>query len=191
MSAQDKYMPEFDAREHHELIVPGSPERAYAAFREVDLSDSLLVRTLFGLRTLPALVQGQPWGTPKGPFVEQALTMGWVVLEESPGSEFVVGAVTEPWASVVEFTGIPPQEFRSFAEPGFVKIVWGFSAKPSGDQNSLLGTETRAQATDPEARAKFRRYWLFVSPGIRLIRWVALRLARRKLVRTKHGSGAG
>jgi len=29
--------------------------------------------------------------------------------------------------------------------------------------------------TDPAARAKFRRYWSFLSPGIIVIRWVSLR----------------
>ena len=29
--------------------------------------------------------------------------------------------------------------------------------------------------TNPAARAKFRRYWSFLSPGIILIRWVSLR----------------
>ena len=28
--------------------------------------------------------------------------------------------------------------------------------------------------TDPTARAKFRRYWSFMSPGIILIRWMSL-----------------
>jgi hypothetical protein len=35
-------------------------------------------------------------------------------------------------------------------------------------------TETRAVATDPDARRKFRSYWAFASPGIAAIRWLSL-----------------
>jgi hypothetical protein len=181
MTGQDKYMPTFDIREHHQLTVRARAEEAYAAMRRVDFSRSRLVRAIFGIRTLPGYFRGQPWGTPKGAFVDQALAMGWVILEESLGHEFVAGAVTQPWAPIVRFVGVPTQDFLAFAEPGFVKIVWGFSAQPSPPDNALLATETRARATDPASRDRFLRYWLFVSPGIRIIRRVALKLAQRDL----------
>jgi hypothetical protein len=41
--------------------------------------------------------------------------------------------------------------------------------------------ETRVLATDPASRRKFRLYWLVVSPGVRLLRRVALTRARREL----------
>jgi cation transport ATPase len=43
---------------------------------------------------------------------------------------------------------------------------------------SLARTETRVIATDPAARRKFRRYWSIFSPGVVLIRRVALRLTK-------------
>ena len=181
MTTQDKYMPVFDVRERHEILVPDSAARAYGALRRVDFSRSRLIRTIFGIRTLPAYFRHQPWGTPEGPFVDQAIAMGWVVLEESPGHEFVAGAATQPWAATVKFTSIAPGHFLSFSAPGFVKIVWGFSAEPSQSGATILATETRAVATDLIARARFLRYWLFVSPGIRLIRRVALKLARQDI----------
>jgi hypothetical protein len=33
-------------------------------------------------------------------------------------------------------------------------------------------------ATDAIARAKFRTYWAWVSPGVVLIRWLSLRLVK-------------
>jgi len=47
----------------------------------------------------------------------------------------------------------------------------------------MLSIETRVLATDPMSRRKFRRYWLVVNPGVRLIRLVALSLARREIER--------
>jgi hypothetical protein len=38
-------------------------------------------------------------------------------------------------------------------------------------------------ATDPAARARFRRYWTLASPGIVLIRWELLRLVKREAER--------
>jgi hypothetical protein len=101
--------------------------------------------------------------------------MGWIVLAEVPDRQVVVGAVTKPWQPNVTFRGIPPDAFASFAESGFVKIVWTLRADPEGANASIFRTETRAIATDSSARALFRRYWSSLSPGIILIRWLALR----------------
>ena len=46
-----------------------------------------------------------------------------------------------------------------------------------------MSMETRVLATDAASRRKFRLYWCVVSPGVRLLRLVALRLARRELER--------
>src|SRR5262245_1704582 len=43
---------------------------------------------------------------------------------------------------------------------------------------SLLRSETRVVATDSVARRRFRRYWSVYSPGILVIRYLALRLAK-------------
>jgi hypothetical protein len=51
-------------------------------------------------------------------------------------------------------------------------------ADPAGADQSVVRHETRAVATDAIARRKFRTYWSFLSPGIILIRRVALRLVK-------------
>jgi hypothetical protein len=52
--------------------------------------------------------------------------------------------------------------------------VWTLRADPSADEACVFRTETRACATDPFARARFRRYWSFASPGVWLIRVMML-----------------
>jgi hypothetical protein len=101
-------------------------------------------------------------------------SLGWVVLAETPGQEIVVGAVTRPWEANVTFGSLPAETFGAFNEPDYVKIAWTLRADTSGVTTSIFRTETRALATDPSARAKFRRYWSFLSPGIFLIRWMML-----------------
>jgi hypothetical protein len=102
-------------------------------------------------------------------------SIGWGVLAEAPGREVVMGAVTQPWKADVVFRSLPPDQFAAFNEPGYVKIVWTLRADPIGAHASIFRTETRAVATDAFARAKFRRYWAFLSPGIILIRRALLR----------------
>jgi hypothetical protein len=69
---------------------------------------------------------------------------------------------------------LPPDQFTAFNDPDFVKIVWTLRADPVGDSKSVFRTETRAVATDAQARRKFRRYWALASPGIFLIRLLSL-----------------
>jgi hypothetical protein len=116
--------------------------------------------------------------TPRRPFLEEVLSLGWRILAEEPDREIVVGAVTQPWKADVVFRGIAPEEFAAFDEAGYVKIAWTLAATPLGPHDSVFSTETRARATDPDSRARFRRYWTVVSPGIRLIRRETLRLVK-------------
>jgi hypothetical protein len=92
------------------------------------------------------------------------------VLAEVPGPEIVVGAVTKPWQANPVFRSIAPAQFAGFNEPDCVKVAWTLRADPVSPTTSIFRTETRVVATDPIARAKFRRYWSWLSPGIRLIR---------------------
>jgi hypothetical protein len=109
--------------------------------------------------------------------------IGWGVLAEIPDREIVMGAVTRPWDANVIFRALPPGEFSSFHGPGYVKIVWTLRADPIDSGRSVFSTETRAIATDPIARSKFRTYWSFLSPGIILIRMAAVRAVRTEAER--------
>lgn len=186
----DRYLPSFDVADYREMRVHAEPARAYAAFRSLDLNRSRIVRLLFAIRTLPSRFrrQGlQPKVSPTS-FLNQALALGWRVLEEKPGKEIVVGAVTQPWAPVVRFRDLPGPDFIEFAEPGFTKIVWSTAVRPADPGFSVVSTETRVAATDPVSRRRFRRYWFIVGLGVRLIRIVGLRLVKHDLDR---GTGTG
>jgi hypothetical protein len=144
----------------------------------MDLRQAAIVRGIFKAREL-ILGSEREKTAPRG-LLAQTKALGWDVLAEIPGREIVVGAVTQPWMANVVFRAVPAHEFAAFHEPGYVKIVWTLRADPIGTTESVFRTETRATTTDATARAKFRRYWSFVSPGIWLIRWVSLRLVRKE-----------
>ena len=60
----------------------------------------------------------------------QLLTLGWGVLEDVPGKEVVRRCRDRPWEPEVVFRSLPPEQFASFAEPGFVKITVSLRADP-------------------------------------------------------------
>lgn len=177
-SSLESLLPSWDTRDAYERRVQAGADRTYAALRALDFNDVRLVRWLFALR--PLLMRGRAGpALPRGPFVDTAARLGWALIEDGPLA-VVAAAVTQPWQPQVTFRGLPAEAFRDFAEPGYVRIAWTFGVRPLDGNRSLLYTETRAAATDPESRARFLRYWGVFGLGIHLIRRVAFaHLARR------------
>ena len=139
---------------------------------------SPVIRAIFKARELA--LGGDPDTRPlPTALYDQMRSIGWVVLSEQAGREIVFGAVTQPWVAAPTFRSIPADQFREFCEPGFVKIVWTLRADPIDDEQSIFHTETRVCTTDAEARARFRKYWSFVAPGVKLIRAAMLQPLRR------------
>ena len=168
----DQFMPIYDVVERHHIDVAAPAAVTLTAAREADLFDDAIVRTV--IRTREVILGAGPAHRARvRGFLAQMLSMGWVVLAETP-LEIVGGAVTRPWEANVTFRSIPPEQFADFNEPGYVKIAWTLRADAVGDAASIFRTETRAVATDLAARAKFRRYWSFISPGTFLIRRMML-----------------
>jgi hypothetical protein len=83
----------------------------------------------------------------------------------------------------VVFSPIPAEEFAAYARPDEVKIAWTLEVEELASTRSRLRVETRAVATDAEARRKFRHYWRWASVGIRLIRRLLLSAVRREAER--------
>ena len=182
----DRFMPVYDVVERHHIGVSAPADVTFAAATEVDPNQSTIVRAIFRGREL-AMGSRHVRPPQEHGFVRQMRAIGWGVLAEVPGREIVMGAVTKPWLAEVVFRPLPPDEFAAFQEPGFAKIVWTLRADPLGDGKSVFRTETRVVPTDRFARAKFRRYWSFVSPGIILIRWMLLRPVKAEAERRFNG----
>jgi len=169
----DGFIRTYEVVERHQIRIAAPAAVTLAAARETDLQGSRLIRTIIRAREviLGATPDDRP--RPRG-LLAETQSLGWGVLAEIPGREVVVGAVTKPWEANVTFRALPPDQFATFNEPGYVKIVWTLRAVPITATESLFRTETRAIATDAAARRKFRRYWSLLSPGIIAIRWAVL-----------------
>jgi len=183
----DRFIPTYDVVERHRIRVAAPAEITMAAAREQDLLRVPLIRAIFRAREIAmGVAPGGP--QPRG-LLAATQALGWGVLAEVPGREIVVGAFTRPWEANVTFHALPPEEFAAFAQPGFVKIVWTLRADPLDRETSIFRTETRAVATDAEARANFRAYWAFASPGIALIRRLSLPPLKREAERRASTAG--
>jgi hypothetical protein len=169
----DRFMPAYDVVERHHIRIAAPAPVTLAAAREMDLLGSGLVRTIIKARETILGATRDDRARPRG-LVAEMQSLGWGVLADVPGREVVVGAVTRPWEANVTFRALPPDHFAAFSDPGYVKIAWTLRAEPMSATESVFWTETRAIATDHTARAKFRRYWSFLSPGIIVIRWAML-----------------
>jgi hypothetical protein len=178
----DRFMREHDIVERHHVRVAAPADVTFGALMDMDLEDSTVARAIFRGRELLLGADADTKSPTRG-LVAMTRELGWAVLAHVPGREIVMGAVTQPWKANVVFRGIAPEDFAAFDEPGYVKIVWTLRADPAGAHASIARTETRAKATDAEARRKFRWYWARFSPGIVLIRALSLPLVQKEAER--------
>lgn len=176
----DRFIPTADVRKTHEIRIGAPPERVLAVAESFDLESITLVRVLFRLRGWLLGARSATRRTRRG-LLDEMTAIGWGTLALEPGRQRVMGAVTRPWEADARFVPVPPERFLAFTEPGQVKIVWTLEAEPDPLRpgGTVFRTETRVQATDEDARRRFRRYWRMFGAGIVLIRHVLLPAVRR------------
>ena len=174
----DRFVPRPDVRERFETTV-----RAPAAL-------VMQVATGFDMRSLPAVnaifrlreaLLGAAADAPRRRqgIVEETTGLGWGVLDERPGRWIVCGARCQPWLADVRFSAIAAEEFAAWERPDEVKIAWTLEAEEVQPGLTRFAQETRAVATDAQARRKFRRYWRWARFGIVAIRLLLLPAVRR------------
>lgn len=188
-SPLDRFLPEADVRERHETTVRAPAGVVMEAARSLSFRSIPIVRAIFWLRgrILGARPDRPEWSRA---FVEEALAAGWGVLYEDAGRCFVAGSSCRPWVPDVVFTPIAPDRFLTYNEPGRVKIAWMLQVEPLAGGNTRFITETRAAATDAQARETFRRYWRHFGAGVVLIRWLLLPAVRRDAERRHRSRGS-
>ena len=165
----DDYAPDYDVASRHHIDVEASPEAVYAATRKLDLRRSMLVRILFRLRGLPTHRLD----------MEGFLAFGFVLLDEVPPQELVLGLIGRFWTTRGALQRFEPAVFRAFDQPGFAKAAWTFYLTPQAEGRVRLMTETRVQCTDAASLRRFRRYWWLVGPFSGLIRKEMLRVIKQ------------
>lgn len=178
----DRFIPAPEVIERSHIAIDAPAAIAFAAAKEMQLLDSMLVRGL--IKTREVVLGGTPdQRMHPAALIPQMQSIGWVVLAERADREIVLGAATIPWHANPVFRSIAPVEFLAFRDPGYVKIAWSLRVEPVNGARCVFHTETRVSTTDADARARFRRYWSFVAPGVELIRLALLRPLKQEAER--------
>jgi hypothetical protein len=174
----DRFIPTPDIRERFETTIHAPADVVMQVATTFDMQSVPAVRAIFWLRE--AFLGGQRHA-PRAPqgILEETKGLGWGVLDEQPGRSVVCGARCQPWLAEVTFSAIDPREFASCSEPDQVKIAWTLEAQEIAGNVTRFAQETRAVATDGQARAKFLRYWRWARFGIIAIRLLMLPAVRR------------
>ena len=173
----DRFLPNCEAAESHEVRVDAPASITWASALDTALQDSAVVRAIVRSREL-LMGAGRTSEWPTGGIVEQLKAWGWTTLVEEPGRAVVLGTVTQPWRGDVDFLGLSRDEFVTFDTPGYVKIVTAIAVEPGDVDSSVARVQTRVGTTNDAARARFRVYWSFFSPGIMVIRHALLHLVK-------------
>jgi hypothetical protein len=174
----EQLIPRPDMQDRRQITIRAPAAMVLEVARTFDLQSIFLIRAIFWLR---AKMLGAKMETPprRLGLVADMLALGWVRLAEEHNHFFVAGAACQPWRAQVVFSRIPPEQFAAFADPDRVKIAWTLEAEVLGPALTRFATETRAAATDDQARKKFRRYWRAFGIGAMLIRRLLLPALRR------------
>ncbi|HCA86641.1 MAG TPA: hypothetical protein DEQ61_14830 [Streptomyces sp.] len=191
----DAWMPVSHWSTHHNRYVASPPTAAARALREVTAAEMRVMRPLVALRTLPSQLFGGETArkpAPAGARVDMT-RMGFIVLDDLPDADLVLGFVGQPWKPVLSkavLRDLSPAEFASFDRPGYIKGVYALWAEPDGT-GTRLRTETRVYATDRGAARRFRPYWFLIEPFSGLIRRDWLAAVGRRAERAGPAEGAG
>jgi len=175
----EQFIPRPDMQDRRQITIRAPAAMVLEVARNFDLQSIFLIRTIFWLRAkmLGARTETAPR---RLGLVADMLGMGWGRLAEERNHFFVAGAACQPWRAHVVFSRIPPEQFAAFAEPDQVKIAWTLEVEALEPALTRFATETRAVATDDQARKKFLRYWQAFGIGALLIRRLLLPALRRQ-----------
>lgn len=180
----DPFVPSPDVRHRHAITIHAPARLVMEVARNFKIESVWLVRTLFHIRA-GLLGAAAPPESQSG-LVDQMRSIGWGCLAEDRDHYYVAGAICRPWNAKPGFTPIAADQFATFSEPDGVKIAWTLEVTGLLPAFTRFATETRAVATDAQARFKFRRYWRKFGPGIVLIRLVLLPAVRRRAEKVWH-----
>ncbi len=159
-------LPDFEQRIVQRLSLTGVPEEVRAALETMELEDMPLAGGLAWIRNLGRKSPNQSRHTL---FHDSAEAFGSLPIASNQPHEIMGALIGQFWKRDFGIHRLcNMDEFRTFSEPGYVKVLTNFSFGESCDCQTVVRTETRIHATDAGAARRFGLYWQAVSPGIHL-----------------------
>jgi hypothetical protein len=171
MTVLDAWLPDPEITTRHSRTAAVSPDRLWAAARELRLDET---------RTIGRLVRWRIPGVPADQsFMGLLADEPFTVLEEDEHCS-ISGLCGKIWTFARDYAALRgPDDFLAWSEPHTVRVLFAHwvTPGPGGDGSSTLHSEARIGPTDTVARLRLRALWLAVGPFERLIGAEALSLA--------------
>lgn len=166
----DNYLPDYQFRERHSLVIAASPTAVMAAAKDYRPESDAFFRRMISLRELPMRVFARLQAAPRP--LPQAFGMhNFTLLEQQDHSELVFGLTGRFWHADYGLVAIDGGDaFCAYNESGVAKLVLGFTAEAWGDGQTRLFTETRVFCPDRASVRRFTPYWYLIRPVSGLIR---------------------
>lgn len=182
MTLIDQFLPVFQFRERHHLLVDAVPAALLDAAMCPDTINDPLLKTFIRLRELPGRLLGS-LGM-RGTLKDQPAfgLANFTFLGRDSDREIAFGLVGEFWHldyGLVPISG--PTEFHGFAASGVPKLVLNFSVETVEGNHVRFATETRVFCNDRRSFNRFLPYWW-------IIRAVSGLMRRRLLNRIRDAS---
>jgi hypothetical protein len=165
----DAWLPDPDVRSRHRRRAAAPPHRLWQAAQEVRLEET---------RTLGRLVRWRiPGVAPEQTFRRLLAEYPFVLLDE--GEDWSVsGLCGRIWTLQRDYPRLDgPEAFRTWGEPGTVRVLFAHWVTQDGDGASAIVSEARVGAVDRQAEVRLRSLWVVIGVFERLIGAEPLALA--------------
>ncbi|SHJ12674.1 hypothetical protein [Halodesulfovibrio aestuarii] len=163
----DIFLPEYTYNACHEILVNSPIEEVYEVAKNVDLSKSALIMTLFKLRGLPTRrmnLQG---------LIDD---LGFSCLAENYPIEHLIGFLANTRVAPISNA----KEFLTHSLSAKVKVAWNFSLSEISPGLTKVSTETRVLCPSTITSRFFKVYWIFFKPVSSVIRKQMLKIVKRQ-----------
>ena len=176
----DEFAPAYQFNEVHSMQVNASCAKTYEAMLQVTPEEIRFFRTLVWIRRFGrSRREGILNPTRQEPIMTVATRTSFLKLAEEPGHEFVVGTVVQRPDGFRVPRPPTAEWFKFLNAPGLALATMNFEFEERG-AGCVVRTETRVNATSPDARRKFAAYWRVIYPGSALIRRMWLRAIEKR-----------
>jgi hypothetical protein len=193
----DSWMPTESAlvSERYSRTIDAPSADVHRAMWEADFGGPVAT-SMLALRALPSLLLNpraarerldKYWRDGVPITLRGILSSGFVILEESPNDELVIGLTGRFWTPTGGLAITNPAHFRDRPAAGQAQAAWNFLLTPTANGGTVLSTETRVRVAD-DARTSFRAYWTLVRPFSGLLRRLMLRAIARELAAPTRGA---
>jgi hypothetical protein len=170
----DAWLPGAAVRTHHRRLAAAAPEALWRAAQQVQLAET---------RTLGRLVRWRIPGTPAQQTYDRLFrSYPFTILEESE-RHLVSGLCGRIWTLHRDYPALAgPEAFRTWDQPGTVRVVFAHWVTDAGDGRSELCSEARVAPMDRVSALRLRALWALIGHFEPLVAAEPLSLAARRAV---------